>query len=335
MTDSWPPATATGTGSMPGSDPLAAANVVFGTVSLPFLCELPDRGVGADLVARGTGFFSGLYVDLQPAGWRLVPRPGVDTRRTRDLLARDLDALEEAGQKWEGPLKLQLCGPWTLAAMVETHRGGQLLADASACRDLAESLAEGVAEHVVDIRQRLPGVTTVYVQLDEPMLGAVTAGHIKTASGFGTVRIPEARELANNLTAVFDGAHGGTAGDVRVGVHSCATLPPIALMISAGAQFLSLDLVGLQSSPLDDQLGEALEAGVGLIAGVVPTAGPLTAVRDVLHPLRELAGRLGMSPEMLSQVAVSPACGLPDRPLALARAALTRASEAAQELADV
>lgn len=337
---------------MPGTDALAAADVVFGTVALPFLPELPDRGVGADLVARGTGFLSGLFVDLQPSGWRVVPRPGVDSRRIRDLLSRDLDALEEAGQRWEGPLKVAVCGPWTLAASVEDRRGGQLLADAGACRELAESLAEGVAELVADIRRRLRGTTTLLVQLDEPMLGAVEAGHIRTASGFGTVRTPEARELATNLRVAFDGARrdvspapdavrpdapARTAAPdraVTVGVHSCATAPPVSLMVGAGAEFLSLDLVGLGPGPLDEELGEALEAGVGLIAGLVPTVGPLPGVRETVQPVLALAQRLGMSRERRAELAVSPACGLIDRPLAAARAALVRASEAAQELAD-
>ena len=31
--------------------------------------------------------------DLTPAGWRLVPRPGMDQRRAAEFLERDLDAL--------------------------------------------------------------------------------------------------------------------------------------------------------------------------------------------------------------------------------------------------
>ncbi|MEB0161031.1 hypothetical protein QN405_25765, partial [Pseudomonas sp. AH2 (2023)] len=86
-----------------------------------------------------------LTVDLQPAGWRLVGdgAPGVDHRRTRSLLAQDLDAVKEQAQEWEGPFKTQVAGPWTLAATVEKPRGDRVLSDHGARRDLAESLAEG------------------------------------------------------------------------------------------------------------------------------------------------------------------------------------------------
>ena len=43
------------------------------------------------------------------------PRPG----RARRVPARDLDALEEAADGYAAALKVQVCGPWTLAA---THR---------------------------------------------------------------------------------------------------------------------------------------------------------------------------------------------------------------------
>ena len=47
---------------------------------------------------RGALFLTDLHIDLQPAGWRLVDRPGHDERRGRDLLERDLDAFEEVAQ---------------------------------------------------------------------------------------------------------------------------------------------------------------------------------------------------------------------------------------------
>ena len=49
--------------------------------------QLEER-VGATLVQRTTR-----RVELTPAGWRLVPRPGIDQRRAEELLLRDLDAL--------------------------------------------------------------------------------------------------------------------------------------------------------------------------------------------------------------------------------------------------
>ena len=84
-------------------------------------------------------------MDLQPAGWRLTggtdPRASLDQRRARSLLLQDLDVLEELADGYTGPLKLQLTGPWTLAATVELPRGDKVLADHGARRDLAEALA--------------------------------------------------------------------------------------------------------------------------------------------------------------------------------------------------
>ncbi len=82
---------------------------------------------------------------------------------------------------------MQVAGPWTLAATVERPRGDRLLADHGARRELAQALAEGVRGHVADLRRRVPGATLL-VQVDEPVLPAVLAGQVPTASGFGRHR---------------------------------------------------------------------------------------------------------------------------------------------------
>ena len=45
---------------------------------LPHLGELPDRGVGADMIGRTAGLLIALPVDTTPRGWRLAvaDRPG-------------------------------------------------------------------------------------------------------------------------------------------------------------------------------------------------------------------------------------------------------------------
>src|SRR5688572_2872366 len=116
---------ASGVGSWPGTDPLEAVRTVLDLLpDLPFLPELPARGPHADVTGRSTALLAGLPVDLQPSGWRLVSRPSQDSRRARDLLARDLDALEEAADAARpSALKVQCAGPWTLAATLELPRG--------------------------------------------------------------------------------------------------------------------------------------------------------------------------------------------------------------------
>ncbi|MEO6958348.1 MAG: methionine synthase, partial [Antricoccus sp.] len=106
------PAGTTGIGSLPGTDPRAAAALVFGEdLAVPFLAELPARGPGAGMIGRTLGILVGLYVDLQPSAWRIVPRPGVDWRRITDFWGWDLDALQIASEGYTGALKLQYCGP--------------------------------------------------------------------------------------------------------------------------------------------------------------------------------------------------------------------------------
>jgi hypothetical protein len=305
-----------------------ACHLVFEELpELPYLPELPHRGPGADILGRGALFLTDMHVDLQPAGWRIVSRPGHDERRGRDLLDRDLDALEEVAVDYAGPLKVQVAGPWTLAASLELTRGDKVLRDAGAVRDVAEALADGVAGHVADVRRRVPGAQ-VLVALDEPLLPAVLRGRLPTASGFGRLPQPESWLAEQRLAAVLRGV-GAPAG-----VHCCASDPPVGVARRAGAAFVSLDF----TLPYDeDDVGEAVEAGVGLIAGLVPTAeGPsvLSDVRRTVEPVLSLWRRLGLAAEQLREVAVSPTCGLAGVSPDGALAAFRRCREAGGRLAE-
>ena len=143
----WPVGAATSVGSLPGTDIDDAVRLVLGELpDLPHLPELPARGAGAEMIGRSASVLADLQVDLQPSGWRLLAggaRPGHDEQRARDFLSRDLDALQAAAFHYVGPLKVQLVGPWTLAASLELPRGGAALGDVGASRDLAEALSEG------------------------------------------------------------------------------------------------------------------------------------------------------------------------------------------------
>ena len=67
-----------------------------------------------------------------------------------------------------------------MAASVERPRGDKVLADHGARRELAQALAEGVRDHVADVRRRL-GIDQIIVQIDEPALPSVLTGSIPTA----------------------------------------------------------------------------------------------------------------------------------------------------------
>ncbi|WP_156726237.1 methionine synthase [Streptomyces apocyni] len=328
---SWGPAT--GVGSMPGGDAREAARTVAGTFEtpeqgMPFLPELPARGPGADMIGRTAGLLVDVYARVEPSGWRIGDRPGMDTRRARSWLGEDLDALEEFTQGYRGPLKVQAVGPWTLAAALERRNGESALGDAGACRDLAGSLAEGLAEHLAEVRRRVPGAEVV-LQLDEPSLTAVLRGQIKTASGYRTHRAVDRQTVESalrDLVAVHDGP---------VVVHSCAPDVPFALLRRAGAAGVSFD-ASLLTERDEETIGEAVEAGTQLFAGVVPSAdAALSDPASNVSGVRTLWRRLGLAPGSLAgSVVVTPSCGLAGASPAYARAALAHCVRAARSLAD-
>ncbi|MDT0323439.1 methionine synthase [Streptomyces millisiae] len=329
----WGPAAATGVGSMPGEDAREAARIVAGSLeTLVHLPELPARGPGADMIGRTAGLLVDLHARVEPSGWRIGDRPGRDTRRAWSWLREDLDALEEFTQGYSGALKVSAVGPWTLAAALERRNGEAMLGDPGACRDLAASLAEGLRGHLAEVRRRVPGARVV-LQLDEPSLTAVLTGRVPTASGYRTHRAVDravAEETLRGLVAV--------AGDDPVVVHSCAPGVPFALLRRAGATAVSFD-AGLLTERDDDMIGEAVEGGTALFAGVIPgdgaTPGELSDPAGTVSGVRSLWRRLGLSPELLTEsVVVTPVCGLAGASPAYARAALEHCVRAARSLAD-
>jgi methionine synthase II (cobalamin-independent) len=328
----WEAGAATGVGSLPGTDPAEAARMVLGELpDLPHLPELPARGLGADLIGRGAALLVDLPVDVQPSGWRLVDRPGRDLRRATDLLARDLDALEDAAQDYAGPLKLQVTGPWTLAATLELHYGDKAVSDPGAVRDLIQSLAEGVRRHVADVARRVPGARLV-LQVDEPSVPVVLSGRVPTASGFGSLAAVEEPVVRAGLAEVL--AAAVDAGAAATAVHCCAARPPLGLFRAAGARALSVDAARLDG--LDEELGTAVEAGVALWLGVVPGVdAELGDLGDTVRAVRRLWSRLGFPPaDLPASVVPTPACGLAGATPAYARAALRRVRDTARALAE-
>jgi len=326
----FPFGAATGVGSLPGGDAREAAKTATGSFEdFPFLAELPARGPGADMIGRTAGLLVELYARVEPSGWRLGDRPGRDTRRARSWLREDLDALEEFTQGYEGPLKVQAVGPWTLAAALELRNGEAALSDPGACRDLAASLAEGLREHLAEVGRRVPGARLV-LQLDEPSLVAVLRGQVRTASGYRTHRAVDRQIVEATLRDVV-----GVHGDGPVVVHSCAPDVPFALLRRAGAAAVSFDL-SLLTERDDDAIGEAVEGGTRLFAGVVPgTDVPLSDPAGSVMGVRTLWRRLGLNPGSLADsVAVTPSCGLAGASPAYAREALAHCVRAARSLAD-
>lgn len=307
---------ATGVGSMPGADNAAflhAVRLVLEALpDLPYLPELPGRGVTANLTGRGLAVMSDLGADLQPAGWRLTDAPGIDHRRARSLLNQDLDVLEEQADGYTGAFKIQVAGPWTLAATVEKPRGDKVLSDFGARRELAQALAEGVRTHVRDVRRRLGGVDRLVVQVDEPALQAVLTGSVPTASGFSRHRTVHPPEASETLGWVLDAI---TAEGAEPWVHTCASGTPLDLLRRSGARGLSVDLSMMSAADYDD-LALALEAGETVALGVVPGLDPATPATQptdtqVTESLFGWLDMVGLDPAVIGpSLVVSPTCGL-------------------------
>ncbi len=326
---------ATGVGSLPGADPLAATRMVFELLpELPYLPELPGRGHGATMIGRQVallGLAGHLHADVQPSGWRLVARPGLDERRALDLLDRDLDALEEAADGWTGPIKLAIVGPLTAAAGLELTRGEAVLADHGASRDLAEAIADTAARLVTEVHRRIPAAQLL-VQVDEPTLPAVRAGQVPTASGFGRLRSVDETTALERLGGVLTAIESAGAYPL---VHCCAPRPPIGLFIRAGARAVSVDAAMLHDRD-DDALGEAIDAGVRVFLGAVPSLDPSPApgVRALLGGVRQRWGRLGFDGHRQAEIVVTPACGLAGASPGWAQAATRLSRDLARALED-
>jgi hypothetical protein len=319
----WGPAS--GVGSLPGTDPAEAVRLVVGELpDFAHLPELPARGPGADLIGRGAAFLVDLAFDLTPAGWRLVPRPGVDQRRAQEFLTRDLDALYDVADGWTGPLKVQAVGPWTLAAGLERSRGDRAVVDPGARRDLGQSLAEGLAGHVAGVAARVPGGQVV-IQLDEPSVPAVLQGGLPTVSGFGKLPAVEATVVEQELADLV------ARLPVPVVVHCCAPRAPLELFRAAGAAAVSFDLGLVQDL---DAVGTAIEAGTHLFPGVVPgTDATLPAPKATASRVQAWWRELGFpADDLAAAVTLTPSCGLAGASPAYARSAMAHVREAAKHL---
>ena len=327
----------TGIGSMPGEDLATSLQVVLDVLAhehgLPFLPELPARGVSSAMVGRTLSLVDEIGVDLQPAGWRLTDASGVDQRRARSRLDQDLDVLEELTQGYDGAFKVQIVGPWTLAAMVEKPRGDKVVSDHGARRDLAQALAEAARGHVRDVRRRLDDrgeASRLVVQVDEPALAMVMGGGVPTASGFGRHRTVHPPEISEQLGWVLAAI---TEEGAEPWVHACAPETPLELLRGAGARGLAVDVDVLNGAG-HNALGEALEAGERVVLGCVPSLdeAALTDTAVVERVLR-LLDMLGLDPETVAgQLGVSPTCGLAGASQSWARQSLTLARTTASNL---
>lgn len=326
--------TATALGPWPGEDPLEATRIIrgeLGSPHLPFLAQLPDRGVGSDALGRTATLLEELAVDVQPYGWRLVDRPGKDYRRAVSALSTDINILADVAGAEDIPaadVKIQLVGPLSLAAGLHLHNGERALIDHGARRDLADSLAAGVGAYLSRVAAAVPGARLV-VQVDEPDIAAVLAGTIPTSSGYRTLRAVAASEARESWRVVLDALRLAGAAEIVVSVPEIEA--PFEQILAAGADGIAVPMKALTNRQWE-QLAGAVEAGRRLWAGVLDPSAELPRVADCVDRVWRPWRQLGLPASALAGVRVTPAAGAPARTPAHATAVLGRITQVADGL---
>ncbi len=314
---------------------MEAAKIIRGELGnphVPFLAELPDRGVGSDSLGRTATLLEELAVDVQPYGWRLVDRPGKDFRRAASALATDINVLADVAGTEDRPaaeIKVQLVGPLSLAAGLHLHNGERALIDYGARRDLAASLAAGVGRHLSRVAAAVPGARLV-VQIDEPDIAAVLAGTIPTSSGYRTLRAVPSSEARESWRVVLDALRAAGAAEIVISVPEIEA--PFEQILAAGADGIAVPLRALTSRQWE-QLAGAAEAGKRLWIGALNVAGEsLPRAADCVDAVWRPWRQLGLSPEGISTIRLTPSSGLAGHTPAQATAVLGRLTQVADGL---
>lgn len=303
--------------------------------AMAHIVELPARGVGADPIGRAGALLIDVALDTTPRGYRLTARPGAVARRAVSLLGEDVDALEEAWEKagLRGradsghPVKVQAPGPLTLAAEVELANGHRAITDAGATRDLAASLAEGLAAHRAAVARRLD--TPTVVQLDEPSLAAAVTGHLTGVTGITPVAAVD-EAVATELLDVCVAAVGA---DVLV--HSDAAGLPWKLLQCNGIAGVAVDVSTLAASDYDG-IAAFVESGRAVMLGAVPVRAPQRhlSAEQVAAVAAGVTDRIGFPRAVLTErIGITPGRGLAGATPQWARTAIGLARRAAEVLA--
>lgn len=319
-----------GLGPLPGTSVPEAADVILSeTGDLPHLPDLPARGLGSDPIGRTACLLEAVAVDRGPRSWIMTDRPQLLTRQTWDRLNRDLDEVEEAWGTTVPELKIQITGPWTLAAGIELANGHRVITDRGALRDLTDALIEGVNQHARQLATRFRAKITV--QLDEPDLPAIARG-LAGATDFNPIRAINPKDLSERLSHVVGGLE---VEDVLLNQTGYAPLWEVAHDCGVGTVLVSLDQV--QGTEQYDGFGHTVSSGTRIGLGIT---GPGDTVDELLDRPRERAvavarfwERLGLDPHWLTErVDVHPSTGITDGTLVEAAGAYRMAVAVEQML---
>ena len=272
--------TAFGLGPVPGTDIALAAEIIAGeTGDSLHLPQLPARGLGSDAIGRTASLLDAVTVDRGPRSWRLTDRPQLATRAMWDRMDRDLDILQELWGDDLDRLKIQVVGPWSLAASLELANGHRAITDSGALRDLTAALHAGVEAHVADLKSRFH--CDVTLQLDEPVYKDVLAG-LRGTTSFDPVR-PVPSEVAVDSLTAFNADLLNLTGQVP-NWEAARTVQTTII----DAELLTTD---------QDGIGEHIEEGYRLAFALNPFAedGTVKDARQVSINIAKAWDRIGHS----------------------------------------
>jgi methionine synthase II (cobalamin-independent) len=295
-----PSGAATGVGSLPHRDAVAAAHFVLAeTPALPAIPTLPRRSPAEAMIAQAAvgvagisqGQYGSLAVDLDG----LDPDAEVITDLTDDAFVGMRTFLEVAvAAGHQGPVKWQFVGPITF---------GIALIRAGAPAETAFAVAvHAVREHIRNlhaaVRAALPESSQM-VMIDEPSLVELNDPDFPLA--------PDAAiDLLSSAMAVVEAT-------AMVGVHCCGPTD-WATVLAAGPQIISLP-VDEALVDIGGYLAKFLERDCWIAWGAVPTDGPISLSSE--RPWQALATlwcelvNAGCDPFRLRrQAIITPACGL-------------------------
>lgn len=329
-------------GTFPGTDLRRAAELLTAETPSPHLAalpELPQRGHHATLLGRATAQLSELFGELTSYGWRLTQRPGADHLRAAQLLRADVDTLADVrGERAEtygeepSPLKLEVLGPVSLAAQLALPSGEKVLVDHGARRDLAESLAAGMASHVEHVR-RACASQTLSVVLSETRYGRVRRGEVPTVSGYRTIRSLPRDETRVMIGVVVEALRAAGADEVILDLGETPQAEHVEDF--RGREASRVEGLGLPVTTLGgaawEQVAELTESGTQWLAGMLQ---PHETGRETLPQVSSLAARLtepwqalGMPASSLDSFLLTTFCGTDrERPGAPGTAGLDEAS---------
>lgn len=254
----------------------------------------------ADHLLPSTLALLGTSGDLASYGWRIGPGTGRAWQRAHELAARMLEVARIALLGYEGPLALTVLGPLSLAAATFTSTGERTLADRGAMRDLPHLLAEGVAERIETLRDRVPGALA-HVMIREDAIRAVHAGRIATASGYrrhAAVPAPEIGALWQSLLDALT-AIGLAPTDVTLACSGDASLMLAAQHAGARRLALSPDSLGRLTDAQGRHAWETLAAAHGAGTGLEMVLDPHRR-ESQLRLLAEHWHELGFAPASLA-----------------------------------